>query len=309
MTLESMESANAELCPLHVGLVDCLKKTVQRGGAMGVYQGFGVSVQVSPPPSSFALSFSEVHMLASRIEYFAASFHVQRLHAEELESSVYISDEETLLSFPAYFLPNGTARTWELTDVSSSMQGIIVYRGAYFGFYDTAKGVLFKDEKNANIIAKWGVAQTVTAVAGICSYPFDTVRRRLMMQVCHEPIPLTPRASSVLTIYIAPLSKGTSSNAASSSTIMLPHAIYESRCITHGSCMGQWLCTHNTSHWVKTIFDEGVTCGRPVARARTSCTLAPWTRGARSTGWRASSLSSRAHSPTSSVALVVPSCW
>jgi len=63
------------------------------------------------------------------------------------------------------------------------MQGIIVYRGAYFGFYDTAKGVLFKDEKNANIIAKWAVAQTVTAAAGICSYPFDTVRRRLMMQV------------------------------------------------------------------------------------------------------------------------------
>ena len=58
-----------------------------------------------------------------------------------------------------------------------------MYRGAYFGFYDTAKGVLFKDEKNANIIAKWAVAQTVTAAAGICSYPFDTVRRRLMMQV------------------------------------------------------------------------------------------------------------------------------
>jgi len=66
-----------------------------------------------------------------------------------------------------------------------------VYRGAYFGFYDTAKGVLFKDEKNANIIAKWAVAQTVTAAAGICSYPFDTVRRRLMMQartaVCMLP--------------------------------------------------------------------------------------------------------------------------
>ena len=59
-----------------------------------------------------------------------------------------------------------------------------MYRGAYFGFYDTAKGVLFKDEKNANIFAKWAVAQTVTAAAGICSYPFDTVRRRLMMQVC-----------------------------------------------------------------------------------------------------------------------------
>ena len=62
-----------------------------------------------------------------------------------------------------------------------------MYRGAYFGFYDTAKGVLFKDEKNANIIAKWAVAQTVTALAGICSYPFDTVRRRLMMQVMTYP--------------------------------------------------------------------------------------------------------------------------
>jgi solute carrier family 25 (mitochondrial adenine nucleotide translocator), member 4/5/6/31 len=63
-----------------------------------------------------------------------------------------------------------------------SVQGIIVYRGAYFGFYDTAKGVLFKDEKKANFFAKWAVAQVVTTLAGICSYPFDTVRRRLMMQ-------------------------------------------------------------------------------------------------------------------------------
>ena len=58
-----------------------------------------------------------------------------------------------------------------------------MYRGAYFGLYDTAKGVLFENEKKANIIAKWAVAQTVTAVAGVVSYPFDTVRRRLMMQV------------------------------------------------------------------------------------------------------------------------------
>lgn len=64
------------------------------------------------------------------------------------------------------------------------LQGIIVYRGAYFGLYDTAKGVLFKDEKNASLLAKWAVAQAVTILAGIISYPFDTVRRRLMMQVC-----------------------------------------------------------------------------------------------------------------------------
>jgi len=63
-----------------------------------------------------------------------------------------------------------------------SVQGIIVYRGAYFGLYDTAKGVLFKDEKAAPFVAKWAVAQAVTSAAGVLSYPFDTVRRRLMMQ-------------------------------------------------------------------------------------------------------------------------------
>lgn len=67
-----------------------------------------------------------------------------------------------------------------------SVQGIIVYRGAYFGLYDTATGAIFGDKaKEANIFAKWAVAQVVTTVAGIMSYPFDTVRRRLMMQVCY----------------------------------------------------------------------------------------------------------------------------
>ena len=45
-------------------------------------------------------------------------------------------------------------------------QGIIVYRGVYFGLYDTAKGVLFDDERRANFFAKWAVAQTVTAPGG-----------------------------------------------------------------------------------------------------------------------------------------------
>lgn len=63
-----------------------------------------------------------------------------------------------------------------------SVQGIIVYRGAYFGLFDTAKGIIFEDEKKANFFMRWAVAQAVTAMAGVISYPFDTVRRRLMMQ-------------------------------------------------------------------------------------------------------------------------------
>jgi len=62
-----------------------------------------------------------------------------------------------------------------------SVQGIIIYRAAYFGCFDTAKGML-PDPKNTPIVISWMIAQTVTTFAGIMSYPFDTVRRRMMMQ-------------------------------------------------------------------------------------------------------------------------------
>lgn len=63
-----------------------------------------------------------------------------------------------------------------------SLGGIIVYRAAFFGGFDTAKGVLFEDPKKAPIWASWMVAQVVTTAAGVVSYPFDTIRRRMMMQ-------------------------------------------------------------------------------------------------------------------------------
>lgn len=62
-----------------------------------------------------------------------------------------------------------------------SVQGIIIYRASYFGFYDTARGML-PDPKKTPFLVSWGIAQCVTTVAGIVSYPFDTVRRRMMMQ-------------------------------------------------------------------------------------------------------------------------------
>ncbi|KAI8054666.1 ADP/ATP translocase [Syncephalis plumigaleata] len=63
-----------------------------------------------------------------------------------------------------------------------SVAGIIVYRAAYFGGFDTAKSMLIKDPKKASFWQNWAIAQVVTTGAGIISYPFDTVRRRMMMQ-------------------------------------------------------------------------------------------------------------------------------
>lgn len=62
-----------------------------------------------------------------------------------------------------------------------SVQGIIIYRAAYFGMFDTVK-ILVSSDKKLNFFVAWAIAQIVTVSSGILSYPWDTVRRRMMMQ-------------------------------------------------------------------------------------------------------------------------------
>jgi solute carrier family 25 (mitochondrial adenine nucleotide translocator), member 4/5/6/31 len=69
--------------------------------------------------------------------------------------------------------------------VGVSVLGIIPYRGAYFGLFDTLSGYN-PYQKNENAVLRAGskfvCAQFSAISAGYASYPFDTVRRRLQMQ-------------------------------------------------------------------------------------------------------------------------------
>jgi len=60
-----------------------------------------------------------------------------------------------------------------------SCVGIIVYRGCYFGFYDTLKPLLLGDD--ASLMLSFALGYVVTISAGLVSYPIDTIRRRMMM--------------------------------------------------------------------------------------------------------------------------------
>ena len=62
-----------------------------------------------------------------------------------------------------------------------SVLGIVVYRGLYFGMYDSIKPVLLVGPLEGNFLASFMLGWAVTTGAGIASYPLDTVRRRMMM--------------------------------------------------------------------------------------------------------------------------------
>jgi len=60
-----------------------------------------------------------------------------------------------------------------------SCVGIVVYRGFYFGLYDSLKPILLGD--GGSLFMSFLLGYTVTVSSGLLSYPIDTIRRRMMM--------------------------------------------------------------------------------------------------------------------------------
>merc|ERR1712029_1092289 len=60
-----------------------------------------------------------------------------------------------------------------------SCVGIFIYRGMYFGLYDSLKPILLGED--ASVLLSFMLGWGVTITAGLMSCPIDTIRRRMMM--------------------------------------------------------------------------------------------------------------------------------
>merc|ERR1712164_64358 len=57
-----------------------------------------------------------------------------------------------------------------------SAVGIFIYRGFYFGLYDSLKPILLP--KDAGFLISFALGYAITVLASLASYPIDTIRRR-----------------------------------------------------------------------------------------------------------------------------------
>jgi len=80
-----------------------------------------------------------------------------------------------------------------------SCVGIIVYRGLYFGLYDSIKPLLPK-QYQGNFFVSFMLGWAITIGAGLASYPLDTVRRRMMM-TSGEAVKYTSSLQAMSIIY------------------------------------------------------------------------------------------------------------
>jgi len=191
----------------YAGVTDCFRRVIAEEGVAPLWRGNGVNVLRYFPTQALNFAFKD---------YYKAMFNFQKdrdgygkwlfgnlasgalAGATGLLFTYSLDFARTRLSADAKSSGvNGTRQFNGMTDVfkktiaadgitglyrgfSLSVAGIIVYRGLYFGLYDSIKPLMPESIRGsflASFILGWGV----TNLAGFAAYPVDTVRRRIMM--------------------------------------------------------------------------------------------------------------------------------
>jgi len=190
------------------GILDCFKRVIQEEGFYHLWRGNLANVLRYFPTQAlnfmfkdfFKAKFNQTREKDGYARYFISNMASGGLAGASSLIFVYPLDyARTRLANDNKSSKTGGARQFNgLFDVFKkthaidgpvglyrgfviSCVGIVVYRGLYFGMYDSFKPIVLQgalaDSDLASFFLGWGV----TIVAGIASYPLDTVRRRMMM--------------------------------------------------------------------------------------------------------------------------------
>ncbi|KAG7029262.1 putative ADP,ATP carrier protein, partial [Cucurbita argyrosperma subsp. argyrosperma] len=189
------------------GMFDCIFRTVREEGVLSLWRGNGSSVIRYYP--SVALNFSLKDLYKHMLRNSFVDGHFLSGPSANFIAGAAAGCSTLILIYPLDISHTRLAADIGRTDVRqfrgichflatihkkdgiggiyrglpASLQGMVVHRGLYFGGFDTMKEILVEQSKSELALWKrWGVAQVVTTSAGLLSYPFDTVRRRMMMQ-------------------------------------------------------------------------------------------------------------------------------
>jgi solute carrier family 25 (adenine nucleotide translocator) protein 4/5/6/31 len=190
------------------GVLDCFRRTIAEEGVIALWRGNWANVLRYFPTQALNLAFKEQFKTLFNFrrdkdgyaKWFVANMASGGLAGALSLCFVYSLDyARTRLANDNKSAKKGGERQYKgLIDVYTktyatdgfaglyrgfwvSCTGIIVYRGCYFGFYDSLKPLLLTGDLKNSFLASFALGWVVTITAGLASYPLDTVRRRMMM--------------------------------------------------------------------------------------------------------------------------------
>lgn len=188
------------------GMIECTKRTYQAEGVLNFWRGNSANVIRYFPTQALNFAFKDgIKALfatpknAPQWQQFSTNIASGGLAGSLSLTAVYSLDyARTRLGNDAIDAKGGSRQFSGLVDVYRqtiksdgiaglyrgfciSVVGIFIYRGLYFGLYDSCKPLVFGDTKNPSALLSFLLGVATTSVAGILAYPIDTVRRRMMM--------------------------------------------------------------------------------------------------------------------------------
>lgn len=190
------------------GIIDCFSRTYAEEGLIGFWRSNGVNVLRYFPTQAFNFAFKDYFKVligfkkeenywkwfggniasgaaagaSSMLIVYSLDYARTRL-ASDAKSSVKGGGERQF---------NGILDVYKKTLKSDgilglyrgftpSVAGIVVYRGLYFGVYDSLKPVVLVGGLQGNFFASFALGYVVTTGSALAAYPLDTIRRRMMM--------------------------------------------------------------------------------------------------------------------------------
>jgi len=165
------------------GIIECLRCTVAEDGVLALWRGNKVNVMRYSPTQAlnFALKdqFKRVFAVPKSAPFWktlAANFISGGLAGASSLFFVYSLDYPR----PRLFSATGGGVVGLYRGFMISAVGIFVYRGLYFGLYDSFKP-LTTNYTGDNLFFSFFIGWGITVIASLTSYPIDTVRRRMLM--------------------------------------------------------------------------------------------------------------------------------
>ncbi|KAF7966737.1 hypothetical protein HWV62_37263 [Athelia sp. TMB] len=191
----------------YTGVTDCFRRTYADEGLKSFWRGNGTNVLRYFPTQALNFAFKDYYKKMfgfKRSEGFGlwVAGNVLSGAGAGASSSVFVYSLDyarTRLSADGKSAGKGGQRQFTgLVDVYKktlktdgiaglyrgfvpSIVGICVYRGLYFGGYDTIKDIVLIGPLQGNFLASFAVGWGCTTGAALAAYPLDTIRRRMMM--------------------------------------------------------------------------------------------------------------------------------
>lgn len=181
------------------GIINCLFRIIKDEGLMTLWKGNYVNVMFYFPSQSVNFAFKSYFKKCFPQSTYSLSNNILCGSLAGVTSMLLFHNLDyvrTRLSNDAKNAKRNNARqyngvidvykqTYRKSGIKGLYRGIsmsclcmCVYRGLYFGLYDTLKEYqVIKKSIISKIFLSWGV----TIVSGAAAYPFDTIRRRMMM--------------------------------------------------------------------------------------------------------------------------------